>query len=79
MWIHTKKIGVVPLRKRAHNIRERELWKSIVWQSHINKWNSSTGKLKDMCDSPHKEKECDTHPEEENIVQTVYKICDCHK
>ena len=31
-------------------------WKSIVWQSKKIKWESSTGKLKDMCGSPHMEK-----------------------
>ena len=28
------------------------------------KWNSSTGKLKDMCGSPHMKKGGDIHPEE---------------
>ena len=33
-------------------------------QSQKVKWGSSTGKWKDMCGSPHMEKECDIHPEE---------------
>ena len=38
------------------------------WQSHKIKWGNSTGKLKDMCDSPHMEKEGDIHQEERKYV-----------
>ena len=34
-----------------------------MWQSHKIKWDSSTGKLKDMCGSPHMEIGGDIHPE----------------
>ena len=35
-----------------------------MWQSHKIKWDSSTGKLKVMCGSPHIETEGDIHPKE---------------
>ena len=38
--------------------------KGIVWQSHKTKWDSSTGKLKDVCGSDHLEKRGDIHWEE---------------
>ena len=35
-----------------------------MWQSHRIKWDSSTGKLKDMCGSPYMEIGGDIHPQE---------------
>ena len=48
-------------------------------QSHKIQWNSSTGKLKDMCGSPHIEKGVTFTQKKENMVQRVYDICDSHK
>ena len=38
------------------------------------KWDSSTRKLKDMCGSPHVEKEVTFTQNKENMVQRVYDI-----
>ena len=46
-------------------------WKIIVWQSHKTKWESSTGKFKNMCGSPHMEEECDIHPEEKKYGSDI--------
>ena len=45
-----------------------------MWQSHKIMWYSCTGKLEDICGSPHMEKEREIHPEERNMVQRFYNI-----
>ena len=49
-----------------------------MWQSHKIKWDSSTGKSKNMCGSPHMEIGFDIHIEERKYG-SVYEICDSHK
>ena len=48
--------------------------KSIVWESHKIKWDSSTGKLKNMCGSPHMEIGHDIHPEERKYGSALSAI-----
>ena len=45
-----------------------------MWQSHKIKRDNSTGKLKDMCGSPHVEIGGDIHPEERKHGSESKKI-----
>ena len=47
-----------------------------MWQSHKIKWDSSIGKLKDMCSSPHIEKQGDIHLEEKKYGSVSHCGCD---
>ena len=48
-------------------------------QSHKIKWGSSTGKLKNLCGSPHIEKGVTFNQKKQNMVNRVYDIHDSHK
>ena len=48
-------------------------------QSHKIKWGSSTGKLKNLCGSPHIEKGVTFNQKKQNMINRVYDIHDSHK
>ena len=50
-----------------------------VTQSHKIKWDSYTGKLKDMCGSPHLEKGVTFTKKKKNMVQRACDMYDSHK
>ena len=51
----------------------------MVWRSQKTKWDSFTGKLKDMWGGPHMEKGETFTQKKENMIQKVYDIYDSHK
>ena len=65
--------------RKGNNKEVYGWWKSIVWQSHKIKWDSSTEKLKNMCGSPHSENGVTFTQKKENMVLRLYDIYNSDK